>query len=125
MKKEIKIQVPISNENIAKTDTVFIPRSKFHTLLSNNITNESFYNLKQMSLFDPEKDEHFELERLIKIYHNFYRLSMEDMNNIVFSKLDEWKGKRKLVDDTAIFSCRLLLPQRPSMTPVIKTYCHS
>ncbi|HRP52204.1 MAG TPA: PP2C family protein-serine/threonine phosphatase [Fluviicola sp.] len=53
-----------------------------------------------------EKDEHFELERLIKIYHNFYRLSMEDMNNIVFSKLDEWKGKRKLVDDTAIFSCR-------------------
>ena len=64
MKKEIKIQVPISNENIAKTDTVFIPRSKFHTLLSNNITNESFYNLKQMSLFDPEKDEHFEVENL-------------------------------------------------------------
>lgn len=53
-----------------------------------------------------EKNCHFELERLIKIYHNFYRLSMEDMNNIVFSKLDEWRGNRKLIDDTAIFSCR-------------------
>lgn len=54
-----------------------------------------------------EKDEHFEVERLIKIIHQFYRLSMEDMNNILFSKLDEWRGSRKLVDDTAIFSCRL------------------
>lgn len=53
-----------------------------------------------------ERNEHFELERLVKIYHNFYRLSMEDMNNIVFSKLDEWRGNRKLIDDTAIFSCR-------------------
>lgn len=55
---------------------------------------------------EDEKNNHFELDRLIKIYHNFYRLSMEDMNNIVFSKLDEWRGNRKLVDDTAIFSCR-------------------
>jgi sigma-B regulation protein RsbU (phosphoserine phosphatase) len=53
-----------------------------------------------------ERGKPFELERLIQIYHNFYRLSMEDMNNIVFSKLDEWKGDRKLLDDTAIFSCR-------------------
>ncbi len=53
-----------------------------------------------------EKNKPFELEQLIKIYHNFYRLSMEDMNNIVFSKLDEWKGSKKLLDDTAVFSCR-------------------
>lgn len=53
-----------------------------------------------------ERNSPFELEPLIKIYHNFYRLSMEDMNNIVFSKLDEWRGQRKLIDDTAIFSCR-------------------
>jgi sigma-B regulation protein RsbU (phosphoserine phosphatase) len=52
------------------------------------------------------KGQHFELERLIKIVHNFYRLSMEDMNNLVFSKLDEWRGHLKLVDDTAVFSCR-------------------
>lgn len=52
------------------------------------------------------KKQHFDLEQLVKIVHNFYRLSMEDMNNIVFSKLDEWRGKQKLVDDTAVFSCR-------------------
>jgi sigma-B regulation protein RsbU (phosphoserine phosphatase) len=53
-----------------------------------------------------DKKEHFELEQLIKIVNNFNRLSMEDMNNIIFSKLDEWRGNLKLVDDTAIFSCR-------------------
>lgn len=52
------------------------------------------------------KGQHFELDQLIRIVHNFYRLSMEDMNNLVFSKLDEWRGARKLVDDTAVFSCR-------------------
>jgi phosphoserine phosphatase RsbU/P len=52
------------------------------------------------------KKQHFDLDQLVKIVHNFYRLSMEDMNNIVFSKLDEWRGKQKLVDDTAVFSCR-------------------
>jgi len=53
-----------------------------------------------------ERKEHFELDQLIKIVHNFNKLSMEDMNNIVFSKLDEWRGALKFVDDTAIFSCR-------------------
>ena len=53
-----------------------------------------------------ERNQQFELESLIKLVHNFYRLSMEDMNNLVFSKLDEWRGSRKLVDDTAVFSCR-------------------
>jgi phosphoserine phosphatase RsbU/P len=53
-----------------------------------------------------EKDEFFELERLIKIVHNYYPLKMEDLNNLIFSKLDEWRGKKKFVDDTAIFSCR-------------------
>jgi len=52
------------------------------------------------------KGQHFELEQLIKIVNNFYRLSMEDMNNLVFSKLDEWRQHLKLVDDTAVFSCR-------------------
>jgi sigma-B regulation protein RsbU (phosphoserine phosphatase) len=52
------------------------------------------------------KQQHFELDQLVRNIHAFYRLSMEDMNNIIFSKLDEWRGNLKLVDDTAIFSCR-------------------
>jgi sigma-B regulation protein RsbU (phosphoserine phosphatase) len=53
-----------------------------------------------------QRGEYFELDQLIRLVHNFYRLSMEDMNNLVFSKLDEWRGSLKLVDDTAVFSCR-------------------
>ena len=53
-----------------------------------------------------EKNEFFELDRLIQIVHQYYPLKMEDLNNLVFSKLDEWRGNKKFVDDTAIFSCR-------------------
>lgn len=49
----------------------------------------------------------FGLERLIKTVHAFYPLSMEDMNNLIFSKLDEWRGDLSLVDDTAMFACRI------------------
>jgi sigma-B regulation protein RsbU (phosphoserine phosphatase) len=52
------------------------------------------------------KNEFFELDRLTKLVHQYYPLKMEDLNAIIFSKLDEWRGKRNYVDDTAIFSCR-------------------
>tara|TARA_B100000508_G_scaffold75230_1_gene58662 strand:+ start:132522 stop:133763 length:1242 start_codon:yes stop_codon:yes gene_type:complete len=55
-----------------------------------------------------DKDgNYFETDRLIKLVHSFYPLKMEDMNNLIFSKLDEFRGKEDLVDDTAIFSCRI------------------
>lgn len=50
---------------------------------------------------------YFETDRLINIIHNFYPLKMEDLNNLVFSKLDDWRGDLGLEDDTAIFSCRI------------------
>lgn len=53
-----------------------------------------------------EKEEYFGSERLVKLVHSYYPLKMEDMNNLIFSKLDEWRGDLSLVDDTAIFSCR-------------------
>lgn len=53
-----------------------------------------------------EDEEFFGTERLVKLVKNYYPLSMGDMNNLIFSKLDEWKGPLDLVDDTAIFSCR-------------------
>lgn len=49
----------------------------------------------------------FGLDRLVKTVHAFYPLSMEDMNNLIFSKLDEWRGELPLVDDTAVFACRI------------------
>lgn len=52
------------------------------------------------------KNEFFELDRLVKLIQQYYPLSMEDLNNLIFSKLDEWRGNKRFVDDTAIFSCR-------------------
>ena len=51
--------------------------------------------------------EYFQTDRLIKLIHSFYPLKMEDLNNLVFSKLDEFRDTEDLVDDTAIFSCRI------------------
>lgn len=53
-----------------------------------------------------EVEEFFGLDRLVKLVHSFYPLSMEDMNGLIFSKLDEWRGDLSLVDDTAVFGCR-------------------
>lgn len=55
---------------------------------------------------ESERHEFFELDRLIKLIHSYYPLKMEDLNNLIFSKLDEWRGKHSFDDDTAIFSCR-------------------
>lgn len=54
-----------------------------------------------------EKDIPFEIENLIKVVHQFYPLQVDDLNSLVFSKLEEWKGSRKYVDDTAMLSCRM------------------
>lgn len=51
--------------------------------------------------------EYFQTDRLIKLIHSFYPLKMEDLNNLIFSKLDEFRETEDLVDDTAIFSCRI------------------
>ncbi len=53
-----------------------------------------------------EAGEAFGLEQLIKQVKAFAPLKMEDMNNLIFSKLEEWKGPLPYVDDTAIFSCK-------------------
>ena len=54
-----------------------------------------------------KEGEFFDTHRLVKLIHSFYPLKMEDLNNLIFSKLDEWRGNLKLEDDTAIFSCRI------------------
>ena len=53
-----------------------------------------------------EQGEQFGIEQLIQNIEMYAELQMEDMNNILFSKLELWKGNQKYDDDTAIFSCK-------------------
>jgi sigma-B regulation protein RsbU (phosphoserine phosphatase) len=53
-----------------------------------------------------ENQEQFEVEQLIQYIESYSQLTMEDMNNLIFSKLEQWKGTQKYDDDTAIFSCK-------------------
>lgn len=53
------------------------------------------------------KGKQFETDNLIKIIHSFYPLQMEDLNEIIFSKLNDWRNDEEFVDDTAILSCRI------------------
>jgi sigma-B regulation protein RsbU (phosphoserine phosphatase) len=53
-----------------------------------------------------EKGTQFGVDQLVKQVRSFASLKMEDMNDIIFSKLDAWKGSLPYVDDTAIFSCK-------------------
>ena len=50
--------------------------------------------------------EFFGVSNLIKTTQSYCALKMEDLNNIVFSKLDDWREDLNFVDDTAIFSCK-------------------
>jgi len=52
------------------------------------------------------KGVQFELERLINIIHAYYPLKTDDLNALIFSKLDEWRDEEDFVDDTAVLTCR-------------------
>lgn len=52
-------------------------------------------------------EEQFQVDNLVKIIKDFYPLKMEDLNEIVFSKLDDWRGLKKYTDDTAVLGCRI------------------
>jgi sigma-B regulation protein RsbU (phosphoserine phosphatase) len=53
-----------------------------------------------------KKGEQFEIERLVNIIHAYYPLKTDDLNALIFSKLEEWCGDLDFVDDTAVLICR-------------------
>jgi len=50
----------------------------------------------------------FGLDRLIRIVHANYSSNMTALTEQIFGKLDEWKQELPLVDDTAVFACRIM-----------------
>jgi sigma-B regulation protein RsbU (phosphoserine phosphatase) len=53
-----------------------------------------------------EQVEQYGTERLIEDIQAHSNLTMKEMNDLIFSKLENWKGAQKYDDDTAIFSCK-------------------
>ncbi len=54
-----------------------------------------------------ETKDPFETERLVNLLRENYDLKMVDFNRLVFSNLDEFKGGKDYLDDTALLSCRI------------------
>jgi phosphoserine phosphatase RsbU/P len=76
-------------------DTIKLPKNTTLVLYTDGVVE-----------LENSEGEAFEIERVIKVIHSFYPLKTDDLNNLVFSKLEEWKGDAKYADDTAIFTCR-------------------
>ncbi len=53
-----------------------------------------------------ENEEQFETERLIKIIHENFHLSMKALDQVIFLELERYKGNKEILDDTALLSCR-------------------
>ena len=53
-----------------------------------------------------EVGEQFETDRLIKIIHENFHLSMKALDQVIFLELERFKGNKEILDDTALLSCR-------------------
>jgi len=48
----------------------------------------------------------FETDNLIKVVRQNFTLSMKELDNKIFYRLEEFKGDKDLLDDTAVMSCK-------------------
>lgn len=51
----------------------------------------------------------FETDNLIKVVKNNFGKKMNELDQIIFSKLEEFKGSQDLMDDTAVLSCKFIV----------------
>lgn len=55
---------------------------------------------------EDESDTPFETDNLIKLVHENFHLSMEELNKLIFFQLDRHRQSKPYMDDTALMSCR-------------------
>jgi phosphoserine phosphatase RsbU/P len=51
-------------------------------------------------------DVPFETDNIIKVVRQNFTLSMKELDNKIFYRLEEFKGDKDLLDDTAVMSCK-------------------
>ena len=57
---------------------------------------------------EDETEEAFEIERLEKLIIDNYHLNMQQLDDLIFRELDNFRKSVEYLDDTALFSCRFL-----------------
>ena len=48
----------------------------------------------------------FETENLIEVVENNFNLTMNELDQKIFERLDDFKGDQEILDDTAVISCK-------------------
>ena len=51
----------------------------------------------------------FETDNLIEVVENNFNLTMNELDQKIFEKLDDFKGDQKILDDTAVMSCKFYI----------------
>ena len=51
----------------------------------------------------------FETDNLINVIENNFNLSMNELDQKIFSSLEDFKGNQEMMDDTAVMSCKFYI----------------
>ena len=51
----------------------------------------------------------FETDNLIEVVENNFNLTMNELDQKIFEKLDDFKGDQEILDDTAVMSCKFFI----------------
>ena len=76
-----------------------------------NLTEDSILVCSTDGLVELENSNGlaFETDNLIKVVENNFEKKMNELNQIIFSKLEEFKGSQDLLDDTAVLCCKFIV----------------
>ena len=51
----------------------------------------------------------FETDNIIAVVENNFNLTMNELDQKIFEKLDDFKGDKEILDDTAVMSCKFYI----------------
>ena len=51
----------------------------------------------------------FETDNLNEVVENNFNLNMNELDQKIFEKLDDFKGDQEILDDTAVMSCKFFI----------------
>jgi serine phosphatase RsbU (regulator of sigma subunit) len=65
-------------------------------------------------------ESHLKLIILIKVVENNFNLTMNELDQKIFEKLEDFKGDQRSMDDTAVMSCKFYLVNQAFLLTFLK-----